>query len=498
MKSLYITESEKQHILNLHKSKMLSEQVPAAGATTPPATVPAKVTNYTVQQLQQLLISKGYNVGAADNQLGKSTLAQIEAAVKAAKGGTPAATTPAATTPAATTPATTTPATTTPATTTTTISPSPSTNTFADVKRGNVVALSENLLKKINEQLDSDEDTSKHSVGFDKSEGSKEFWKEEFINKPKEEQERIKNEITNKVNEATELAKQNFIKYYSSPDVQNKLKSKFRLTDQNIKDLLTFIGGQKTIIFFSEEELKAKSSKSSLTAFGFAKRSTPNVTYINVFNFSGDATKETYYTTIYHEIGHTISYFFQGSTGKIKIDPHSGYAITQTTEMKKDTSAQYTSNPEEDYTRIQRLRDILKISPIINDTNTFGEKLKNSLKCAKKECSISVANNYLYIYNKNLNIKKTVKDLENDKNEIKKVADYILSNFFGLTINNTFNADINLMFANMANIIPSQEDSNKIIGFATYLPDLITMNNNFAAIENKTKNNKYDINSMGE
>jgi hypothetical protein len=54
------------------------------------------------------------------------------------------------------------------------------------------------------------------------------------------------------------------------------------------------------------------------------------------------------------------------------------------------------------------------------------------------------------------------------------------------------------MFANMANIIPSQEDSNKIIGFATYLPDLITMNNNFAAIENKTKNNKYDINSMGE
>ena len=117
MKSLYLTESEKQQILNLHKSRMLSEQAPATPATGTPATgtpatgapatgtpatgTPAtgtqtQATNYTVQQLQQLLISKGYNVGAADNQLGKGTLAQIEAAVKAAKGGTPAA--PASTT----------------------------------------------------------------------------------------------------------------------------------------------------------------------------------------------------------------------------------------------------------------------------------------------------------------------------------------------------------------------------------------------------------------
>ena len=373
------------------------------------------------------------------------------------------------------------------------------TNTFANVNRGNTVALSESVFKKkINEQSDTDEDTSKHSVGFDKGDGSKKFWKEEFINKPKEEQERIKNEIRTKVNEATELAKQNFIKYYSSAEVQNKLKSKFRLTDQNIKDLLTFINTQKTIIFFSEEELKAKNPKASLTAFGFAARSTPNVTYINVYNFSGDATKETYYTTIYHEIGHTISYFFQGSTGKIKIDPHSGYAITQTDEMKKDTSAQYTSNPEEDYTRMQRLRDIIKISPIINDANVFGEKLKTSLKCGKKECTISISNGYLYIYNKTLNVKTTIAELQNNKNEIKKIAEYILSYFFGLTINNTFNSDINLMFANMANIVPSQEDPNKIIGFAIYLPDLINMNNNFAAIENKSKNNNYNINSMGE
>jgi hypothetical protein len=103
MKSLYLTESEKQHILNLHKSRMLSEQAPATPATGAPATAtPAtgalatgtqtQATNYTVQQLQQLLISKGYNVGAADNQLGKGTLAQIEAAVKAARGGTPATT----------------------------------------------------------------------------------------------------------------------------------------------------------------------------------------------------------------------------------------------------------------------------------------------------------------------------------------------------------------------------------------------------------------------
>jgi hypothetical protein len=125
MKSLYLTESERQQILNLHKSRMLLKEdpttpaagttpaasttttpaagtpaagtTPAASTTTTPATgTPAAVTNYTVQQLQQLLISKGYNVGSADNQLGKGTLAQIEAAVKAAKSGTPAA--PAATT----------------------------------------------------------------------------------------------------------------------------------------------------------------------------------------------------------------------------------------------------------------------------------------------------------------------------------------------------------------------------------------------------------------
>jgi len=101
MKSLYLTESEKKHILNLHKSRMLLKEdpttpaagtTPAASTTTTPATgTPAAITNYTIQQLQTLLNSKGYNVGTADNQLGKNTLTQIEAAVKVAKGGTPAA-----------------------------------------------------------------------------------------------------------------------------------------------------------------------------------------------------------------------------------------------------------------------------------------------------------------------------------------------------------------------------------------------------------------------
>lgn len=75
MNRFRISESERNQILDLHKNLILNEQT-----TTPPAAIP---TNYTIKQLQELLNSKGFNVGIADGKAGAKTLAGIQQALAA-------------------------------------------------------------------------------------------------------------------------------------------------------------------------------------------------------------------------------------------------------------------------------------------------------------------------------------------------------------------------------------------------------------------------------
>jgi hypothetical protein len=100
MKRFTITESDRNEILTLHRRAMINEaetstgvQVPVTTAelvggktmTNATATPAAQVTNYTIQQLQDLLNQRGYNVGIADGSLGKNTLAQLQAALNITK-----------------------------------------------------------------------------------------------------------------------------------------------------------------------------------------------------------------------------------------------------------------------------------------------------------------------------------------------------------------------------------------------------------------------------
>ena len=70
MRKYYINESEKSRILNLHNKFRINEEND-------------NQTDYTIQQLQELLNSKGFNVGKADGYLGPITLRQIKAALDA-------------------------------------------------------------------------------------------------------------------------------------------------------------------------------------------------------------------------------------------------------------------------------------------------------------------------------------------------------------------------------------------------------------------------------
>jgi hypothetical protein len=121
MKKLLISESEKSRILNLHKGfsinedstnpsslidpiayaqSVLNPQEPGDTQTNFPVSnvkvpetnlqytggktqsnVESKPVNYTIKQLQQLLNSKGYNVGTADGIMGKNTLNGIKSAL---------------------------------------------------------------------------------------------------------------------------------------------------------------------------------------------------------------------------------------------------------------------------------------------------------------------------------------------------------------------------------------------------------------------------------
>ena len=95
MKRFNITESDRNEILDLHRRAMINEvetgvAVPVTtaelvGGKTITNTPVAQATNYTIQQLQDLLNQRGYNLGKADGYLGKNSLAQIQAALTATK-----------------------------------------------------------------------------------------------------------------------------------------------------------------------------------------------------------------------------------------------------------------------------------------------------------------------------------------------------------------------------------------------------------------------------
>lgn len=80
MNRFRISESERKNILDLHKNHILNEQ--GSVASPPP-------TNYTIQQLQQLLNQKGYNVGTADGNAGPKTLAGLQQALAAVAKNVP-------------------------------------------------------------------------------------------------------------------------------------------------------------------------------------------------------------------------------------------------------------------------------------------------------------------------------------------------------------------------------------------------------------------------
>ena len=84
MKKLYISESERIEILKKHSSKILSEQ-----------NQPAQQTNYSISDLQNVLIKAGQNPGKVDGQFGPVTLSAAEKAI----GGTAIPATTASTTP---------------------------------------------------------------------------------------------------------------------------------------------------------------------------------------------------------------------------------------------------------------------------------------------------------------------------------------------------------------------------------------------------------------
>ena len=91
MNRFRISESERNNILDLHKNYILNEQ--GSVSSTPPATAGTTSnqppTNYTIQQLQQLLNQKGYNVGTADGNAGPKTLAGLQQALAAVAKNVP-------------------------------------------------------------------------------------------------------------------------------------------------------------------------------------------------------------------------------------------------------------------------------------------------------------------------------------------------------------------------------------------------------------------------
>jgi hypothetical protein len=273
------------------------------------------------------------------------------------------------------------------------------------------------------------------------------LWKS-YLNDSSEEN---KNKIIDKINKDLKKCVDYFAEYYKNPDNLRKFKNQ-----KNIDTLIQEINKVKVITYF-------KKYNSDLdTSWGYIYTNDLYTIHINYFNFFNKKINASIYDTILHEMGHLIDFMLRS----LKEAP----SFFEFGHMRAKTNTdKYIISREEDYARIQRLRNIFKLNPI----GTYQE-IADILNEYIKSKRIELGNLELEISpdKKNIIVKTNV---NLSKLELTDLA-YVFGN---IVIDNYLATDIGYLFAKYAKV----ENNNILV-------DLVKINN----INNKFVNTGFTDN----
>lgn len=185
---------------------------------------------------------------------------------------------------------------------------------------------------------------------------------------PSPEQKNIINQL---ITNESEKAKNHFSNHFSKQETTNKFKNK-----NNIEKIKKYIPTIRYKPYYKKDRTK-----------GYVQDNNSNVINLNIynmFNIKGNNVTvkgNSLYNTIIHEMSHLIDFKLR-KLGEI--------TIQSTTGFYRPTSGDdgYVENDYETYARIQRMREVLKLSP-----NANGSQIKNKILELIKSKKMILPNN---------------------------------------------------------------------------------------------------------
>lgn len=215
-----------------------------------------------------------------------------------------------------------------------------------------------------------------------------------------------------------------FIQYYSDTEVHKKFKNK-----SNPVNLITGLKKIKVIV-------NVKPSGSEVDeAWGWIYTNNLYAIYINFYNFFNGRIDASVYETIVHEMGHLVDFQLRS----LRESPSYMEGSVLSPKSRVDD---YIISREEDYARIQRLRNLLHLHPFEDHTG-IGDSLMKLVVDGK-----------MYIPHLAINV-------SNDKKKLifsisKKIPTLTMSNLAGvlgsLVMNDYLATDIGYLFAKYAKV----------------------------------------------
>ena len=213
------------------------------------------------------------------------------------------------------------------------------------------------------------------------------FWKR-FMNASTTEQRLIKEKMEGVIKGSMIKAKNHYIKWYSNPMTINKLPLNEQPKLTVLRD--TFI---PSIDYSINYDKSFTDSKDVQDAYAFVSSNTPNLIYLNVYNFwTGDFKGEVgLYDTITHEMSHCIDYFLN----------ENGVTLYQkTSNLSNQIGADsYIMNDQEQFARLSTLRRQFDVPPMATYqelADIFSNAIKTN-KIQSKDFSISVSADKKYL-----------------------------------------------------------------------------------------------------
>jgi hypothetical protein len=233
------------------------------------------------------------------------------------------------------------------------------------------------------------------------------------------------NLIIDEVNKDLKKCVDYFIEFYKNPQSIAKFKNK-----SNVDKLVNEIKKVKVITHLKNDDPNLNDS------WGYVYINDLYKIYINYFNFFNDKINANIYDTILHEMGHLIDFQLR------RLGESPSYMEPSVLRPLSEPD-RYIISREEDYARIQRLRNIFKLNPI----GTFGE-IADKINEFILNKRISVAHLELKVSTdkRKLNVRLT----KNFNTLTLSNISYILGN---LVIDNYLATDIGYLFAKYGKLV---------------------------------------------